>query len=352
MEPLLSVIISVYNGEAYIRRAAESLLRQPESQLIEILIVNDGSKDNSALICDRLAAEHENVHVIHKENGGVSSARNLGITYAKGKYAGFLDCDDWWEPDVFDHALAGDLRSENSADVFQFSFREVNGNVSLEKRYLLEDRTVLYETEGFGRYDWSHHSSFLFRRRLLLEREIRYLPCKVGEDGPMVEMALYHARSLQQSHRVLFSYWENRASVVHTTDALQALTEQCKGIEQKQAYYAKFGAATDAEKEKIWQILFSLPRICALKSYHSVKLFMEDQCMPILTRRPDIRFGRHLWSRAEAWKRCSFRYWLFQKLKTGLPLGLKHILLHLPGIRGLTSYLYTRYFRRFTPIKK
>lgn len=352
MYHVLSVIIPVYNGEKYVRRAVESVLHQPESHLIEVLIINDGSKDNSGSVCDQLADEYENVRVIHKENGGVSSARNLGIEHVNGKYVGFLDCDDWWEPEVFDHALAEEMLSKDSVDVYQFSFREVNNNVSLEKRYILEDKTMTYENSGFGRYDWSPHCSFFYLRTLLLDHDIRYLMSKVGEDGPVVEMALYHARSLKQSHRVLFTYWENYASCVHTTDVLHSLNEQCKGIEQRKAYYEKFGVEIDEDTEKVWQILTSLPKICAKKPYGTVKLFMEEHCLNILARRPDICFGEHLWSRVDAWRTRPVCYWLMQKIKIGFPLCVKNILLSVPGIGQWTNYFYTRCHRKFTPTVK
>ena len=113
MDPVLSVIIPCYNGKSYVRRAVESVTTQPESAHIEILIVNDGSTDGTDVVCNALASEYANVHVFHKENGGVSRARNLGIEKASGHYIAFLDCDDWWEPGFLDAETISALDPQN-----------------------------------------------------------------------------------------------------------------------------------------------------------------------------------------------------------------------------------------------
>lgn len=94
----VSVIIPVYNVEQYLRRCVDSVLNQTMSEL-EVILVDDGSPDQSPAICDWYAEEDERVQVIHKQNGGLASARNAGLRQAKGEYIFFLDSDDWLEPD-------------------------------------------------------------------------------------------------------------------------------------------------------------------------------------------------------------------------------------------------------------
>ena len=95
MNPLFSIIIPVYNVEQYLEDCVESVLVQREMLgQIEIILIDDGSRDNSGLLCDRLAEKYEKVLVFHKENGGLSSARNCGVANASGKYVMFLDSDD------------------------------------------------------------------------------------------------------------------------------------------------------------------------------------------------------------------------------------------------------------------
>lgn len=92
--PKISVIVPVYKAEKYIRRCVDSILAQTFTDF-ELLLVDDGSPDNSGAICEEYAARDSRVKVFHKENGGVSSARNLGLDNAKGEWVTFVDADDW-----------------------------------------------------------------------------------------------------------------------------------------------------------------------------------------------------------------------------------------------------------------
>lgn len=91
---LLSIIIPVYNVEKYLNKCLHSLLNQVTEE-VEIICVDDGSTDGSGIICDEYARNHSNIHVYHKTNGGVSSARNLGLSMAKGRYIAWIDPDDY-----------------------------------------------------------------------------------------------------------------------------------------------------------------------------------------------------------------------------------------------------------------
>ena len=100
-EDLISIIVPVYNVEKYLHRCVSSILQQTYSKF-EVILVDDGSKDASGRICDVFASKDERVRVIHKENGGLSSARNAGLDIANGKYIGFVDSDDYIENDMYE----------------------------------------------------------------------------------------------------------------------------------------------------------------------------------------------------------------------------------------------------------
>lgn len=95
----MSVIVAVHNVEPFLRRCVDSLLAQTWPN-VDIILLDDGSTDTSGEVCDEYAQRDPRVHVIHKENGGVSSARNAGLNAAHGEYVAFLDADDWAEPDM------------------------------------------------------------------------------------------------------------------------------------------------------------------------------------------------------------------------------------------------------------
>lgn len=119
MKPLVSIVIPIYNGEKYIETCMESMLGQSYEN-IEIIMVNDGSKDSSSEICDKYAAGDARVKVIHQENKGLSGARNAGIAKATGEYVIFFDVDDTVDKDVIKDNIK--LATDNNADVVMFCF--------------------------------------------------------------------------------------------------------------------------------------------------------------------------------------------------------------------------------------
>lgn len=114
MTDLISVIVPVYNVEQYLQKCVESLVNQSYKNL-EIILVDDGSDDNSGQLCDSLAEKYSNIKVLHKNNGGLSDARNKGLEYAKGNYIFFVDSDDWIELETIEKLY--NAIKENDADI-------------------------------------------------------------------------------------------------------------------------------------------------------------------------------------------------------------------------------------------
>ena len=117
-KPTISVIVPVYNVEPYLRKCLDSILNQTYKEL-EILIIDDGSSDASAAICDEYLSD-DRVRVFHTKNHGLSTARNLGLDHALGQYIGFVDSDDWIEPDMYKTLMNRAL--ETGADAFECGF--------------------------------------------------------------------------------------------------------------------------------------------------------------------------------------------------------------------------------------
>ena len=112
--PLISVIVPVYKVEKYLPKCIDSILAQTYPNL-EIILVDDGSVDSSGAICDEYASRYEHIRVIHKENGGLSDARNCGIAAAHGEYVGLVDSDDYVDSDMYETLYR--LVSDNDADI-------------------------------------------------------------------------------------------------------------------------------------------------------------------------------------------------------------------------------------------
>lgn len=142
--PKLSIIVPVYKVEQYIHKCVDSILNQTFTDF-ELILVDDGSPDNCGKICDEYAQKDERVRVIHKENGGVSSARNMGIDDAKGEYISFIDPDDWIELNMYEEIF--NYVDENKMDIACFEVYEVKGN-KCSAHYRFESNKVFEKEEA------------------------------------------------------------------------------------------------------------------------------------------------------------------------------------------------------------
>lgn len=113
----VSVVVPVYNVEKYIERCLDSLVRQKFGYEYEIIIVNDGTKDNSMTIADRFASEYDFIRIITQQNAGLSAARNTGLANARGEYIAFVDSDDFVSPFYISEMYT--LAVKNNADIVQ-----------------------------------------------------------------------------------------------------------------------------------------------------------------------------------------------------------------------------------------
>lgn len=147
-QPLISVIVPIYKVEAYLERCVESIRNQTYRNL-EIILVDDGSPDRCGEMCDAFAKEDPRIRVFHKENGGQSSARNLGLDNMTGEYVGFVDSDDWIEPDMYYHLY--ELMEQYQAQITccgtQKNFS--NGKVSyFNPKYPKETDICVFDRKG------------------------------------------------------------------------------------------------------------------------------------------------------------------------------------------------------------
>ena len=174
---MLTLAIPVYNMEQYLPRCMETMLAQT-CQDFEILLVDDGSTDNSGQMCDDYAAKHSDfIRVVHKENGGLSSARNAGIDAAKGKYIIFPDPDDWVEPDYVEKLL--EYRQQFDADlVCTGYFVDTENNCIPAKKDQLpmtlsgtEAQKALILPPQMGGFAWNK----LYRLDIIRENVLRFL---------------------------------------------------------------------------------------------------------------------------------------------------------------------------------
>lgn len=152
MNQKISVIVPVYNAENYVNRCIESVLAQTYTDW-QMVLVDDGSKDESLKVCQRYADIDSRISVIHQENAGPGVARNTGIAAAKGDYVVFIDSDDYVEKDYFQ------LLSEHEEDVVFINVRDVgdDGRI-LKEKYMTKNRRLskdaILRRQMTGRIDW------------------------------------------------------------------------------------------------------------------------------------------------------------------------------------------------------
>ncbi len=182
---LISVIVPIYNVEKYLRQCVDSILGQTYPNL-EIILVDDGSPDGCGGICDAYAAKDVRIRVIHKENGGLSHARNAGIDMARGDYLAFVDSDDYLEPDAYETMLDAARRyGAKLVCAGRYDEDEQGGQRCLglcpEREEFLSAETIIRKI-----FHWEHLDSAswdkLYARELF--RDIRYPVGRVVEDVP------------------------------------------------------------------------------------------------------------------------------------------------------------------------
>lgn len=211
---LISVIVPIYNIVEWLPRCVNSIRRQTYRNL-EIILVDDGSTDNSGAMAEKFALEDKRVRVFHKENGGVSSARNLGIEKARGEYIGFVDSDDYIEPQMYERLLAVALQ-ENLLMV-QISRDEIDeeGN-RLPDVCIPPKEPELWECEHFMRELLMHRGDCSFCTKLIrasLLKEMRFPEGELNEDFRLLIQLLPKIPAAavlpEQDYHVFYRYGSN-----------------------------------------------------------------------------------------------------------------------------------------------
>lgn len=185
---LISVIIPVYNVEQYLRQCVDSVLAQSYTYF-EILLIDDGSTDNSGVICDQYSSKDKRIIVIHQKNAGLSEARNRGLNSANGKYVYFLDSDDWIKAETLS-TLVKKAHNDNADMVFfdSMSFEDSEKDYQIPQRYIRKHEyspnkglTVFEQMQTYKEF----HSAvplLFFRKLFLVESGISFYPGILYED--------------------------------------------------------------------------------------------------------------------------------------------------------------------------
>lgn len=205
----ISVIVPVYNAEKYVAKSIESLMKQTLKE-IEIILVDDGSKDNSGAICDEYAKKDERIIVVHKENGGLADARNAGMKVATGKYIMFLDADDLFETDSCENMY--NMIEKTSSDY-------VIGNYQMTEEDGTRYEKPAFDIEKYQDFELNKHDfikSFfvmnstawnkIYRRQFLLDNDITFKVPSPSEDDYFTSLCYIKSNHGYYTSKVMYLY--------------------------------------------------------------------------------------------------------------------------------------------------
>ena len=232
--PLISVIVPVYKVEKYIRKCVDSILSQTFRDY-ELFLVDDGSPDNCGKICDEYAAKDDRIIVIHKENGGLSDARNVAIDKAKGEYLTFIDSDDYVAENHLESLYKAIVDTES--DIAVANITSFSDSKSDEKFYQpVTRKKLLTDNEVFNTIYQPCACAKLYKRRIF--ESVRYPVGRLYED-----VFVYHDVLAQAKHLVLtgentYFYMLRYDSIMHQeyklafTDIIDAIELRVKKLEE------------------------------------------------------------------------------------------------------------------------
>lgn len=254
---LLSIILPVYNVEDYLGKCINSCLCQdlPKDNY-EIIVVIDGSPDNSIEVAKRFQSDNDNVKILIRENGGLSAARNTGLEAASGDYVWFIDSDDYIEENILVD-IVSNLQS-NQLDTLWVGWQDVDEKGLLippfAPHYHSADKSIMSGCEFMARvlnnylYAWS----FIYRRSFLINNQLRFTESMYYEDTDFAFRSLPIVSKIRLYDKVCYYYLQRDGSIVHFTNK-RKLEDICKNCVSA----TKFLKSSDDSLKRFYQICFT-----------------------------------------------------------------------------------------------
>lgn len=236
---MISIIVPIYKVEKFLSRCIDSLLGQTYSDF-ELILVDDGSPDRCGEICDRYAQVDSRIRVIHKENGGLSDARNTGLSLVQGDYISFVDSDDWVAPQYLERLLKGLLTAR--ADICECEVYRTSGDAFDEAissklqvqafGSLLALKQLILDGE-FHQHVWNK----LYRREVI--GDISFPGGKTNEDEFWTYQVFGKAGKIAKIADVLYNYYQRPNSIMGAEYSLKRL-DSLEAKKQRQQYVERF----------------------------------------------------------------------------------------------------------------
>ena len=226
--PLISIIVPIYNVELYLRRCLDSVLNQTYTNL-EIILVDDGSPDGCPQICDEYAAKDKRIIVIHKGNGGLSTARNAGLDICKGEYISFIDSDDWVSEKYIETLF--NISTKENADIAIGEYISTSGNILKEQNSIFiktfSSKEALFRLFSKNNTTYTISCAKLYKRELF--SSLRFPIGKYHEDEFTTYILFYNSKKIAYTSEILYYYYQRAGSIVstrHPWDVLEFLEQR------------------------------------------------------------------------------------------------------------------------------
>lgn len=237
----ISVVVPIYKVEKYLNRCVDSILHQTFRDL-EILLVDDGSPDNCGKICDIYAQKDSRVQVIHKENGGLSSARNAGIEAASGEYLAFVDSDDWLDLDMLEILYTAACRYD--AQIAECSYRRIYQDHVEEETPCTGACIMATPVEALeGMYDWRNFKPVAWNKlyhRSTIKGE-RYPIGRLHEDEFTTYRFVWNARKLVFVDVSKYNYDCSRTDSITTQQFRESHLDACFAFRERVDFLREHG---------------------------------------------------------------------------------------------------------------
>ncbi len=277
---MISIIIPVFNVEEYLPRCLDSVLNQTYSDL-EIILVNDGSTDNSGEICDRYAENDSRIKVIHKENGGVSSARNTGLDMATGEFIGFVDGDDVLDLKMYEVLISNARKYNCDISCCQLATIDIDGtkkayydneSAIFEKDYLIKN----YFFDEFVKDTMYSQCNKIFKKDII--ENLRYKPYRYCEDILFIFESLSRAKSMYYDKFIGYYYVHRERSAMTSTFSEKRLDYISAAREIENMCKEKFEYAYSNAKKWVYiHVMNTLRQIYVSKKKNEFKNFIAKE---------------------------------------------------------------------------
>ena len=256
----LSIIIPIYNVEQYIEHCIKSILSQrADSDIVEIILVNDGTPDRSMEVANEIISKEKNVKIINQKNQGLSAARNAGLNVANGEYVWFVDSDDWLLPNALDDVIEA-IAEYPTADVLSTILLDyIEDTKETYQEYYPKVFDLSGKTYLKLRYKQGASQRFIFKKQFLVKNNLTFSPNILHEDGLLGYKMLYLAEKVIILEKPVYVYRKRSGSIM-TSITIKTPIDMLFIHKQLVEFCNKFVAEEDKlwYRQEIYKILIDL----------------------------------------------------------------------------------------------